>query len=380
MKAKTIAYITETAVNDRHAWSGTAHYVFTALEKEGYKVIPLGPARPFLTRVILAGFNQISLKLFKKRFDYRHSSIYSKAFGRLFDRKLKALEVDLVVVCGATEYGAYLTTSKPIYYVLDRTIGGAIGYHNILKNLWSFSEKQSIATDRLAMQKAKALLFSSEWAAAHAKTIYHTDQKKCFVVPFGANIDILPSREQALQAKNQKPWRLLMLATAWKNKGADIAINAVNILHKKGLPVHLTIVGSTPEEKLEHNFLTIIPFLDKNTQEGKQKIDELYYNSHLFILPTRFDCTPIVFCEASAYGVPVISANTGGVAGHIKEGQNGFLIDYADNGEQYASLIEKIMSNADEYEALRIRARNYFEQYLNWTAWAKAFRNLEEQL
>lgn len=376
MKIRRIAYITETSAEDRHAWSGTAHYVYAALREHGYEVTALGPARPGLLRYLLAFLNQASLKLSGKRFDYRHSTPYSKAFGRLFSKKIRQTNCEAVVVCGATEYGAYLDTDKPVYYVLDRTIAGALNYHSILSGLWSFSMQQSVGTDERAMKNAAGLLFSSQWAASHALKFYHVSEKKCHVLPFGANMDILPSREEAMRAKDMKVWNILMIATAWKNKGADIACRAISLLRKKGIPVRLTVVGSQPENESVPDFVHIIPFADKNTKEGMEQIAELYHQAHLFILPTRFDCTPIVFCEASAFGVPVLSANTGGVEGHVKEGVNGFLVDYTDQGQAYADKIESILSDGPAYERLRNSTRDLFEQKLNWKSWASAFEKI----
>jgi glycosyltransferase involved in cell wall biosynthesis len=368
-----IAYISESGTDDRHAWSGTVHYVFTALINAGYTVKALGPARPQFLRYAMAAANKLSLLIFRRRFDYRHSEVYSRAFGRIFSKKLRRTQCDLVVICGSTECGAYLETDKPVYYVLDRTIQGAVNYHQILSNLWQFSLRQSIATDRKAMLGAKKLLFSSEWAASHAREMYKVPDDKLIVVPFGANMDKLPSREEALVPRQEGSCRLLLVGTSWKNKGADVACSAVSYLNEAGISASLTIVGCTPPEPVNDSNVTVIPFADKNTAEGQNLLKELYLSHHFFILPTRFDCTPIVFCEASAFGMPVLSADTGGVAGHIKTATNGYLIPYDDNGKGYAYKIIQILSDRSGYERLRVSTRDYFEQKLNWNAWAEAF-------
>jgi glycosyltransferase involved in cell wall biosynthesis len=96
----------------------------------------------------------------------------------------------------------------------------------------------------------------------------------------------------------------------------------------------------------------------------------LYLSHHFFILPTRFDCTPIVFCEASAFGLPILAANTGGVAGHIFEAKNGYLINYEDMGMAYAEKIMSIIKSPNEYKKLRISTRRCYDDQLNWTIWA----------
>lgn len=347
--------------------------MYEALRQNGHKVHALGPARPGPLRLILAALNQIGLKLFRKRFDYRHSKLYAKAFGRIFTKKLQGLQYDLVVVCGGTEYGAYLQTQKPVVYVLDRTIGGALNYHNILSDLWSFSKSQSVFTDKKAMQEASMLFFSSQWAAHHAQKLYAVPESKTVVLPFGANLDSLPERNIALKKKQTGSWKLLLIGTYWLNKGADIAYNALLHLLKNGIDASLTVVGCTPPVKQEHERLRIIPFVDKNSPEGLKQLWDLYLEHHFFILPTRFDCTPIVFCEAAAFGLPVLSADTGGVGGHVKSGTNGYLIPYEDKGAGYAEKITTIIHTPGHYDALCTSSRNHFEKELNWTAWANGF-------
>ncbi len=367
-----IAYITETSPDDKHAWSGTAHYAYEALKNYGHTVHALGPKRPGFIGFVCKVLNQFSLVVLNKRFDYRHSTIYSKAFGRLFNAELKKTAHDIVVVCGGTEYGAYLDTSKPVFYILDRTIEGALNYHSILSNLLQFSKRQSIATDKRAMLLSTKVFFSSEWAAQHAREFYNLPDSKSKVLPFGANLDKVPDRQTALKPKDTSVWKLLLIGTSWKNKGADIAINALMHLLENNINAHLTVVGCMPPEELKHERLTIIPFVDKNSETGIKELWQLFLGHHFFILPTRFDCTPIVFCEASSFGMPIISSDTGGVRGHVKEGKNGFLIPYEDKGKLYAEKIMDII-HSNTYSNLCATTRQCYEEQLNWESWAKHF-------
>jgi glycosyltransferase involved in cell wall biosynthesis len=373
MNPYKIAYITETSIDDKHAWSGTAHYVYKALQKYGHTVIALGPKQPKFTGFICKIINQLSLKIFNKRFDYRHSKIYSKAFGRLFTNELKNIDYDIIVVCGGTEYGAYLKTIKPIYYILDRTIEGALNYHTILTNLLAFSQKQSIETDKKAMLESRKVFFSSLWAANHAQSLYKLNESKIGILPFGANLDKIPTALDVLIAKDLTTVKLLLIGTYWNNKGADIAVNALNHLLKNNIKATLTVVGCLPPNVIINDALTIIPFVDKNSKEGIKQLWELYLSHHFFILPTRFDCTPIVFCEASAFGLPILTANTGGVAGHLKEGVNGFIIDYEDKGIAYAKKIISVISSPEGYNKLCASTRQCYDEILNWDTWSNTF-------
>ena len=97
------------------------------------------------------------------------------------------------------------------------------------------------------------------------------------------------------------------------------------------------------------------------------------------ILPTRFDCTPIVINEASAFGMPCIVANTGGVAGHLKEHKNGFLIDYNNTGDAYATKIAHFIKHPQEYLNLRQETRKLYDELLNWDNWTLEIKKLLNQ-
>ncbi|MBK7669454.1 MAG: glycosyltransferase family 4 protein [Sphingobacteriaceae bacterium] len=339
----------------------------------------LGPAEPKFTVFICKIIHAFSL-LVGKRFDYRHSTMYAKACARLFSKKLEGKNYDLIISPAGVAYIGYLKTKTPKVLVLDRTIAGTINYHNIFKKLWKFSEQQSINTDKVAMHNCELIVFSSKWAADIAIKEYKLPKEKTLVIPFGANMDVLPSAEYVFANRKPQACNLLLVGTYWENKGADIALNAMNELVKMGFDAKLTVCGCTPPEEIKNERLTIIPFINKNTEEGRKKLEELFLSHTFFILPTRFDCTPIVYCEASAYALPILSANTGGVAGHISEGKNGFLIDYNDTGKAYAQKISDILSEKGAYELLCKTTREEYDKHLNWSKWSESFKETVKKL
>ncbi|HWY11529.1 MAG TPA: glycosyltransferase family 4 protein [Bacteroidia bacterium] len=374
MLQKKVAYITVSDPNDKHAWSGTNHYIWKSLQSHFSQIDLLGPDEPKFTVFICKVIHAFSL-LVGKRFDYRHSTMYAKACAKLFSKKLEGKNYDLIVSPAGVAYIGFLKTKMPKVLVLDRTIAGTINYHNIFKKLWKFSEEQSINTDKTAMHNCELTIFSSQWAADIAIKEYKLPQSKALVLPFGANMDNLPNAEFVFANKNPGACNLLLVGTYWENKGVDIAINAMNDLVIMGFDARLTVCGCTPPYEIVNDRVIIIPFINKNSSEGRKKLEELFLSHTFFILPTRFDCTPIVYCEASAYALPVLSSNTGGVAGHITENKNGFLIDYNDMGKAYAQKISEILNEKGRYELLCRTTREEYDKRLNWVSWSENFTN-----
>lgn len=272
---------------------------------------------------------------------------------------------------------AYLETRIPIIYISDGTFKSCLNYHKALSNLTSQSVELGNLIEQKAIEKSRYVVVSSEWAATSVKNDYNAPAEKIKVIPFGANLEVLPP-EQNLVFEIPTEWKLLFVGVYWETKGGDIVFNAFNSLRERGYNVSLTVLGCTPPPGVKDDKLNVIPFIDKNSAEGQSKMAEIFKKHHLLVLPTRFDCTPIVINEASAFGIPCLVANTGGVKGHLTEGLNGYLVDYSDTGKKYAEKIEELISDPVKYISLRESTRRQYVEKLNWHHWLREFSKLTE--
>jgi glycosyltransferase involved in cell wall biosynthesis len=355
-------------------WSGTLYGIYRSLKTIG-NVDVLGPYRPPVRTFIGKAFNQISLKIFNKRRSYRHSSFVSKGLAEYFNKKLKQKKYDYIIAPAASGEIAFLETQVPIIYITDGTFAGCLNYHESLSNLTALSIVDGNLIEQRAIDKSKFVIVSSDWAARSVKNDYKADYNKIKIIPYGANFEILPGGND-LQFEKPVEWKLLFVGVYWENKGGDIALNAYKLLKSKGYNLSLTILGCVPPFQINDEKITVIPFIDKNDSEGQKKLYDIYLRHHLLILPTRFDCSPIVINEASAFGMPCIVADTGGIRGHLTEGTNGFAIDYADQGAGYAAKIEELMRDPEKYISLRKSSRKEYETRLNWDHWTEEFKKL----
>src|SRR5436190_335365 len=74
----------------------------------------------------------------------------------------------------------------------------------------------------------------------------------------------------------------------------------------------------------------------------RRQLEKLFETSDFLLLPTRSECYGMVFCEASAYGLPSITTDTGGISGAVKDGENGFMLPLSARGQEYAEAIAKV--------------------------------------
>jgi glycosyltransferase involved in cell wall biosynthesis len=166
----------------------------------------------------------------------------------------------------------------------------------------------------------------------------------------------------------------LFLGVDWKRKGGEIAFDSMVALERAGIRASLTVCGCQPPASYFHSKMKVIPFLDKNNSNDRGKLIDLLLNSDFLLLPTRSEAYGIVFCEANAFGLPVIATDTGGVSEIVKNGYNGFLLSPNAEASDYARIIMQIWNDEVRYLELVENSRKSYDQRLNWDAWGKAVK------
>jgi glycosyltransferase involved in cell wall biosynthesis len=366
-----IAYVTAGDPRDRHSWSGTVHYMARALATHVGEVVPLGPLwTPTLPARRIAA--RMVHSVTGRRYAYKHSISLAKAYARRAQQLLARDRFDLVVAPAGSALVSFLEPGIPVLYSSDATFDQVVDYYPEFSNLLPISVRQGNEIERRAIARARWLLYPSPWVADFAKEHYGADAKRVHVVPYGANLDTPPAPDVARRVPAGESCNLLFIGVDWERKGGALAVAAYDELVRTGIPAKLTIVGCTPPPDAARPGIRVIPFLDKNQPDQRATLDALYADAHFLFVPTRRECYGIVFCEAASYGVPVLSTDTGGVSGIVREGENGFLLPPSASGGDYAKVLAELFESPDRYRSLRAASRAAFEERLNWDAFGHA--------
>ncbi|MEO8086123.1 MAG: hypothetical protein ABI763_04860 [Bacteroidota bacterium] len=297
-----IAYITIENPNHRHSWSGTNYYILQCIRKHLGTTDTLGPVAPRITLFFLKALNQVTMVFPGKRFDYRHSVLLSKVCAKIIRRRLKKEKYDLIIAPTGNALIAFLETDIPIVYIGDRNVAGAFNYHEQFRNLFSFSEKQSLLIDRLALEKSSLISFPSFWAGNSAAMDYKLPQEKIAVIPFGANLDEQPEFNSGIQKTGVV--KLLFVGTNWKDKGGQIALEAHAELKRRGLRSKLIICGCKPPFEINDPDVILEGFLNKDNPEEYKRLLAHFRTSDFFILPTRYEAYGLVFVSQLLFPCP----------------------------------------------------------------------------
>ena len=230
--------------------------------------------------------------------------------------------------------------------------------------------------EKKAVKSTSINIFASNWAKLSAISFYKLNSDDTKVLPFGANIPNSKIKQKVFANKNDTI-NITFSGVDWKRKGGDIAVGAVKKLVKDGYNVKLTICGIKKNdlEISKYDFIENLGFLNKNNSEDLEKYLKMWENTDILLLPTRAECAGIVFNEASAYGVPTITTNTGGVADYVKNNINGYRLSLDAKADDYAVLIENLIDN-NRLTSLSKGAIDLYNKTNSWKAWGKSFNKI----
>ncbi|MEO6148869.1 MAG: glycosyltransferase family 4 protein [Mucilaginibacter sp.] len=371
-----ISYITTYDAGDVHQWSGLGYHIANALQQQNAELDLIGNLNAPVTAYLeLKG--RIYNKLGKRYLLDRVPSIV-RSNALQAEKRIKA-NTDIIFAPSTLPIGL-IETKKPKVFYTDATFAGMINFYPYFTNLSAESIRNGNKMEQAAFDTCDLAIYSSEWAAKTAIDNYRVDPSKIKVVPFGANIEsdrTLADIDSVIKNKESTTCHLLFLGVEWERKGGDVALEVTRTLNERGVPAVLHVAGIAPELLGDlPPYVKNYGFISKRTPEGQQLLENLFTQSHFLLLPSKADCTPIVYAEANSFGLPCITTNVGGIASVIKNDINGKMYALTDSVDSYADYIESIFSDNTRYTELCRSSFNEYATRLNWQASGKALMAL----
>jgi N-acetyl-alpha-D-glucosaminyl L-malate synthase BshA len=141
--------------------------------------------------------------------------------------------------------------------------------------------------------------------------------------------------------------------------------DVIEIFYKiqKQIPSKLMMVGDGPEKEIAENLCQKLGISDRVIFFGNSnEIDKILSYTDLFLLPSETESFGLAALEAMAWGVPVISSNSGGLPEVNFEGISGYLSDVG-NTDEMANNAIKILSNATKLAEFKENALAVAKQF-----------------
>jgi phosphatidyl-myo-inositol dimannoside synthase len=208
------------------------------------------------------------------------------------------------------------------------------------------------------------------------------------VVPLGADpARFRPSlNTQAIRASHglgDGPW-LLTVARLEDHKGIETAVQVLAALRGEFPDVGYLIAGTGPARariEAEASRLGVSERVRLLGQVLESELPGLYNLASVYLGLSReagveVEGFGLAIAEASACGVPVVAAKSGGIPDAVRDGESGILVDPAAVGEA-ATAVGAILGDPGLARRLGAGGRQYVERYLNWGRVVADLRGIE---
>lgn len=132
---------------------------------------------------------------------------------------------------------------------------------------------------------------------------------------------------------------------------------------QKEIPAKLMMVGDGPEKEVAERLCEELGILDKVIFFGNSnEVDKILSYSDLFLLPSATESFGLAALEAMAWGIPVISSNSGGLPEVNFNGVSGYLSDVGDVDDMAKNAI-KIIGDDETLAQFRTNALEVAKQF-----------------
>ena len=188
----------------------------------------------------------------------------------------------------------------------------------------------------------------------------------------------------AVDKKRREVPKILIAATIWASKNTLGFIDAVALLKEKGCKFHISWYGKDKthldyfaqcDEKIKR--LGVDDCIE--LKEKTTKIKDAYQNADYFCLPSFYEGTPNVICEAMACGLPVACSDVCDNSKYVEEGVNGVLFDPKDAEGTSEALARVLSLSSTDYKNYCKKSRELAEEKLSKQKFVESYIKLIEQ-
>lgn len=186
----------------------------------------------------------------------------------------------------------------------------------------------------------------------------------------------------AKRIRREKP-EIIVVATIWASKNTLGFVDVVAQLKSKGYSFHISWYGKSlgnidyfnaSETKIrELDVADCITLKDKTT-----KIRDCYQDADYFCLPSFYEGTPNVICEAMACGLPVLCSDVCDNSRYVKKGDNGFLFDPRNTVSIVAAFEKMLALNEAQYNQFCANSRKRAEDMLSEENFVESYMKIIE--
>ncbi len=287
-------------------WSGTPHGLTNGLRALGVDVVPVGAHLP---RSVRGGLRLLSQLGGDRGEEANRTAVRRRPREWALGRSVAgAGRLDGLLAMGTDVYDlARIRPPVPVVTYDDATLQQMWDHPDSEIRNSGFREervREWIDLQRRSSRAADMCCVSTSWAG------------RAFVEGYGIPADRVTTvgmGHRPRRGGGHRDWSrptFLFVGVDWVRKNGAAVVRAFEAVHADHPEAVLHLVGGHPT--VDRPGVVGHGFLAREVPSQQAELDGLFATATAFVLPSRFDPSPIAYLEAASAGLPVVATTEGG--------------------------------------------------------------------
>lgn len=183
---------------------------------------------------------------------------------------------------------------------------------------------------RFTLRHADIVYVNSSVTEAVCRSLYDREYLR---IPMGISMEQFKTSKPIHHIKERyhlDDFTILFVGRLAEEKGVVYLLEALTMLEKAGKKCKTLIVGTGPVELELKKYIESHDLGDVVSMVGwidQATLPEYYAAADVFVGPSLREAQGLVFIEALAAGLPIVTTDQGGMKDFIRNGQNGFMVE-----------------------------------------------------
>lgn len=336
---------------DPRTWSGTPYNISSVLDKMG----KLGEA--YTGKPYNRGLELLSKCYYKSVYENNRGLVYRLFNSFYVSKKIKKSKNTHHLHFAPLTLPVFTSSQQEKHYVYidaswDICKSQTGGIENYSPKLIQDAEK----FEKKTFEKATHIFTTAEYVRENLIEHYKIAEHKITAVGTGRG-GIKPN----FGKKDYSNGKILFVAKGrFEDKGGFLVLDAFKIAQEKFPHLTLTIVGQNEyTDNIKQKNVTTLGFV------SLEKLQELFDDHSLFLMPSRYEPWGLVYLEALACKMPIAGLNKNSLPEISNNGAYGYLLDKQDP-QLLADIIIEAMNHPEILEQKGTLGQKFCLEKFNW--------------
>ena len=359
-----------------HSWSGISRFLFRECERQGILRRAIGAeVRQPLRSWLMARRFHPDRRVWRQH--YYLDPAYRRALTAEVGRGLQAedFEGGLLQIGAMFDLPALADGRCPCYSYHDGNLALRLRSPEGRRGLSAKWTDAAMAYERDLYHRLDRIFTMSEYLRSSFIEDFDVPTEKVVCIGAGVNLDEIPPPNPD---KDYSAKEILFIGVEFERKGGDILLEAFRRVREKYPDAVLHVVGPPQLDRPIAQMTGVVHhgFLRKDVAADREKLDDLFLRSTLFVLPSLYEPFGIAPAEAMLHGIPAIVTGDWALGETVDDGENGWHVE-GGSADRLVAALDLSLSDPVERKrrgmAAATKARREYK-------WEKIVLNLQSEI